>query len=215
MQQEATIPEKDLRQVLTGSEEKGARMNQEDALLALSLLRRWVFRCAIRMLHRWKQNWREAVGKLASSVEADQKIVEQVFTVVVGMHTHPVGMSTELKDAQNAKIIFDCVNDSKNSVVKTLRTEHLWTFTVPWHVGDAGQEGIWGLVDKRSRCLTGENFDQTKRVKQLNWNIQEEMKITPSEMTQYFFWIFDVWLITNLSQYLTVWPMLWSPNDCN
>lgn len=43
-------------------------MNQEDALLALSLLRRWVFRCAIRMLHRWKQNWREAVGKLASSV---------------------------------------------------------------------------------------------------------------------------------------------------
>ena len=63
---------------------------------------------------------------------------------------------------QNAKIIFDCVNDSKNSVVKTLRTEHLWTFTVPWHVGDAGQEGIWGLVDKRSRCLTGENFDQTK-----------------------------------------------------
>lgn len=71
------------------------------------------------------------MGKLASSVEAAQKIVEQVFTVVVGMHTHPVGMSTELKDAQNAKIIFDCVNDSKNSVVKTLRTEHLWTFTVP------------------------------------------------------------------------------------
>ena len=47
-------------------------------------------------------------------------------------------------------------------MVKTLRTEHLWTFTVPWRVGDAGQEGIWGLVDKRSRCLTGENFDQTK-----------------------------------------------------
>ena len=63
---------------------------------------------------------------------------------------------------KSAKIIFDCVNDSKNSVVKTLRTEHLWTFTVPWHVGDAGQEGIWGLVDKRSRCLTGENFDQIK-----------------------------------------------------
>lgn len=71
------------------------------------------------------------MGKLASSVEAAQKIVEQVFTVVVGMHTHPVGMSMELKDAQNAKIIFDCVHDSKNSVVKTLRTEHLWTFTVP------------------------------------------------------------------------------------
>ena len=47
-------------------------------------------------------------------------------------------------------------------MVKTLRTEHLWTFTVPWRVGDARQEGIWGLVDKRSRCLTGENFDQTK-----------------------------------------------------
>ena len=47
-------------------------------------------------------------------------------------------------------------------MVKTLRTEHLWTFTVPWHVGDAGQEGIWGLVGKRSKCLTGENFDQIK-----------------------------------------------------
>ena len=33
-------------------------------------------------------------------MEAAQKIVEQVFTVVVGMHTHPVGMSMELKDAQ-------------------------------------------------------------------------------------------------------------------
>lgn len=33
-------------------------------------------------------------------METAQKIVEQAFMVVVGMHTHPVGISTELKDAQ-------------------------------------------------------------------------------------------------------------------